>query len=52
MKKIGFALRAIFVWSSAATAGMITDDVPEPGTLALPGLGLIGLGAARRLQNA
>jgi hypothetical protein len=30
----------------------ISKDVPEPGTLALLGLGLAGLGAARRRQKA
>ena len=30
----------------------ISEDVPEPGTLALLGLGLAGLGAARRRQKS
>jgi len=30
-----------------ALAGIRTVDVPEPGTLALFGLGLLGLGIAR-----
>lgn len=48
-----------YLWSFSADAAgdaefafsSTTTDVPEPGTLSLIGLGLIGLGAARRLRS-
>jgi len=39
-------------WVGNSVLEVITSDVPEPGTLALLGLGLVGLGAARRRQKA
>ena len=39
-------------WVGNSVLEVITSDVPEPGTLALLGLGLAGLGAARRRQKA
>ncbi|MGM0569259.1 PEP-CTERM sorting domain-containing protein [Marinobacter sp.] len=48
-----------YLWSFSADAAgdaefafsSTTTDVPEPGTLSLIGLGLVGLGAARRLRR-
>ncbi|MBV1921813.1 MAG: choice-of-anchor E domain-containing protein [Pseudomonadales bacterium] len=37
-------------WTGNATVTYTYSEVPEPGTLALFGLGLAGLGASRRLQ--
>jgi hypothetical protein len=39
-------------WVGNSVLEVITFDVPEPGTLALLGLSLAGLGAARRRQKA
>ena len=39
-------------WTVAATAGINGNAVPEPGALALLGLGLVGVAAARRNKKS